>query len=252
MDFQYFDNWKNPETGRMKKHVYLLDGKQVTGVTTVLGVLAKPALIQWAADMTANWIRENCKGRPYGFVHKGPVYVCYEEDLEEARVAHAKKKEAAGDRGTDVHAQIESYIKACIETRGGAPEALSGLNDPMVEKFVEWAVQNQVTFLASEKKVFSKEWFVAGTFDFSFEKDGKRYIGDLKTMKKMWDRVPFFQTAAYMKMSEEMGEAPYDGSCVVNINKETTELTDYWTYDHANDRKAFEAALVLYRQLNNF
>lgn len=118
--------------------------------------------------------------------------------------------------------------------------------------FIAWATANNVRFLASEKQVYSKELFVAGTFDFSFEKDGKRFIGDLKTMKKMWDRVPFFQTAAYIIASEHMGEEKYDGSCIININKETNELTEYYTYDHENDKKAFEAALFLYRQLANF
>ena len=36
-----------------KKHRYYLDGKSMTGCTTVLGVIAKPALIQWAADHAA-------------------------------------------------------------------------------------------------------------------------------------------------------------------------------------------------------
>ena len=32
-------------------HSYTLDGKRLTGVTTILGVIAKPALIGWAARM---------------------------------------------------------------------------------------------------------------------------------------------------------------------------------------------------------
>ena len=249
MTFEYIENWKNPATGRMKKHVYLLDGKQVTGVTTVLGVLAKPALIQWSADMTAEWIRENADKTQFTDGTNG--WTVDEEDLQEAVKAHAKKKEAAGDRGTDVHALVEDYIKRCIAENEGNTIDID-TEDKMVAQFIEWAIGNKVRFLESEKQVYSEEWFVAGTFDFSFEKDGKRYIGDLKTMKKMWDRVPFFQCAAYMKMSEEMGERPYQGSCIVNINKETNELTEHWTYDHESDRLAFEAALTLYRQLANF
>ena len=53
----------NERTFDAKKHVHTLDGKNLTGVTTVLSVIAKPALIQWAADMvrflySLNWSRK--------------------------------------------------------------------------------------------------------------------------------------------------------------------------------------------------
>lgn len=246
-NFSFHEEWKNPETGRMKKHVYLMDGKQMTGVTTVLGVIAKPALIQWAADMACEYIAGHI-GEAFTYPLEADKFKTL---LAEARTAHTKKKEAAGTKGTDTHALVEEYIKSCISKDGDA-HAFGGGDDPMAQKFAGWAQENNVKFIASEKKVFSKSWFVAGTFDFSFEKDGKRFIGDLKTMKKVWDRVPFMQTAAYRKMSVEMGEAPYDGSCIVNISKEDGhELTDHWSYDWEADQKGFEAALTLYRQLNN-
>lgn len=243
-----------------KGHSYYMDGKKMSGVTTILNsVLAKPALIGWAAKMTAEWIRENIKlvagkkqiaGQKRTQMHESH-YEVYESDLEEAVKAHSKKKEAGGKTGTDLHAMVEAYIKLMLLDKGGVAHGFDAA-DPMVQKFIDWAVENNVKFLASEQSVYHRDLWYAGTFDFSFEKDGKRYIGDLKTHKKLWDRTPFFQTAAYMMASEAMGEKPYDGSCIVNINKETNELTDHWTYDHENDKKAFEAALVLYRQLSNF
>ena len=234
-----------------KKHIYTLDGKPMTGVTTILGVIAKPALVGWAAKETANWIRSHCDYDPNDDEEGNNIYRVYEKDLQEAVKAHNKKKTDAGSKGTDVHAEVEEYIKTCISAGGTAQFIVP--NDEMLLKFIAWAVNNTVKFLASEQRVYSKEWFVAGTLDFSFEKDGKRFIGDLKTMKKVWDRTPFFQTAAYRKMSIEMGEAHYDGSCIVNISKEPGhELTDHWSYDFEGDQKAFEAALTLYRQLNNF
>ena len=250
-NFEYHDKWKNRVTGRMKKHVYLFGGKQMTGVTTVLGVIAKPALIQWAADMACQLIGTAEKDRLGN-------YVVTNELLESARTAHTKKKEDAGTKGTDTHALVEEYIKECIENGGNAElrikEAIDGI-DPVLNKFIGWAVGNGVKFLASEKKVYSESWFVAGTFDFSFEKDGKRFVGDLKTMGKIWDRVPHFQAAAYRKMSVEMGEPDYDGTCIVNISKPSekypSELTESWSYDWEGDTQAFEAALTLYRKLNN-
>lgn len=231
-----------------KNHTYELDGKKMTGVTTVLGVIAKPALIQWAADMACNWLKENCSPDPHW--GDGKWYQVSDEHLEEARKAHARKKEDAGAKGTDVHAQVEELIKFWIAENEGWAMGI-GRNDysKMVQPFIDWSITNNVRFLESEKKVYSREWWVAGTADFTCEIDGKRYVGDLKTMKKVWDRTPFFQTAAYRKMLQEMGEPPYDGTIIVNINKETNELSEHRSYRTEADESCFEAALALYRNL---
>jgi len=180
-----------------KKHCYTLDGKPLQGVTTVLGVIAKPMLIGWAARMTADWIRANCD-----WTQSNPdnrTYTVNELELLDASKAHSKKKTDAGNRGTDVHALVEDYIKRCINDNGGvAIEESSG--DPMADKFIQWARSNDVIFHESEKKMYSEKLWLAGTCDFTCTIKGKKFVGDLKTMKKMWDRVPHFQTAAYMMM----------------------------------------------------
>lgn len=240
--FEFHEVWKNPETGRNKKHVYLMNGKQMTGVTTVLQVLAKPALIQWAADMACAYVKEhgNIEDNPAGI-----FYCVTEEQLAEARVAHAKKKESAGDRGTEVHALVEKYIKDCIENNEGIARTYL-IDDPMLQEFVTWAVMHDVKFLESEKKVYNKELFIAGTADFTCEIGGKRYVGDLKTGSGIYPEH-FYQTAAYRMMLEGMGENPYDGSVVVQINKYTNQLAEEYRYDYETDRAAFLAALTIYR-----
>lgn len=252
--FEFHEQWKNPETGRMKKHVYLMDGVQMTGVTTVLGTIAKPALISWAADMTAQWIRENCDKNPETITTPtgATLYSVTEDNLKEAVKAHTKRKEAAGDAGTDMHAEVEEYIKHMLADFDGVAQKVNPGFSAGAQKFIDWAVANGIKFLASEKQVYSKEWFCAGTADFVFEKDGQVLIGDLKTMKKIWDKQPAFQVAAYAKMWTEMGNKPVDGTCIVNIAKETHELTEQWFHSLEEDTRCFEAALRLYRSLQNF
>lgn len=246
-----------------KLHAYTLDGKPLSGVTTVLGTIGKPALVGWAAQQTAKWIRENCS-------MDGDVWLVHEYDLAEAVKAHNKSKVDGGKAGTSIHQDVEHYIKECIARHDGFPLQLrlhlehkgglavgvySGKLDlppTALVSFVNWAVANNVKFEASEKMLYSREWWVAGTADFTCVIAGKRYVGDLKTMKKVWDRTPHFQTAAYMKMLTEMGEGGYDGTVIVNINKESNELTEHYSYDWQADQKAFEACLTIYRQLQNF
>src|SRR3990167_6973357 len=81
------------------KHRYYLGEKQLTGVTTILGVLAKPALIQWAANETVRYIKEH--GKEEGGI---PVtWLVDESILEEARTAHARKRDKSADIGTLAH-----------------------------------------------------------------------------------------------------------------------------------------------------
>jgi len=115
--------------------------------------------------------------------------------------------------------------------------------------FTDWALDNKVQFLESEKRVYSEEWFVAGTADFTCVIGDQRFVGDLKTMKQMWDRTPFFQCAAYLKMFVEMGDDSFDGTIIVNINKENNKLTEYKSFDFETDIKSFEAALTLYKSI---
>jgi hypothetical protein len=49
-----------------KKHLYFYDGKPMTGCTTILGVLAKPALIPWAAKMAVEYIAQHGTSTPEG------------------------------------------------------------------------------------------------------------------------------------------------------------------------------------------
>lgn len=238
-------------------HYYELDGKRLHGVTTVLGVIAKPMLIGWAAKQTAEWIRENATT-----YHEQPLgneikhgWVVWESDLQEAVKAHTKKKEAGGAKGTDLHSIVEGYVKNCIVAGGHAfPIMLGQDTNPGFHQFVKWACDNSVQFLASEKRVYNDDpdlWY-AGTADFTCIIKGKRLVGDLKTMKKLWDRQPFLQTAAYLMALERMGEDKFDGSVIVNINKETNELTEHYSYDWEGDGKGFLAALTLYKTLSAF
>lgn len=240
-------------TFKEKGHRYELDGKPMTGVTTVLGVLGKPQLINWAARMTADWIRENAQAieniSPKEPIDR-PVYAVSELMLQEAIKAHTRKKDAGADKGKILHGEVEGYVGDCLKMNDGwASHGLYKEASHGLRSFVDWAESNKVRFLSSEQPVYSEEWFCAGTPDFTFEKDGKRFVGDLKTYKRIWDIVPHLQTAAYAKMIAEQTGEKFDGTVVVNINKETHELTDQWRYALEEDIKGFESALYLYKLL---
>ena len=178
---------------RASDHSYFMDGERMTGVTTILGTISKPSLIPWAARMATDYIKDN------GIYNETEqTYEITEVQLEAARNAHTKKKEAGGVAGTDTHALVEQWIKSQISGN------ISDMDYKPIQPFIDWTTAQKITFIASEEKLYSKQMFVAGTADFLFERDGKRYIGDIKTYKKLWDRVPMLQCAGYGLMWREM------------------------------------------------
>lgn len=236
-----------------KRHNYFFNGKRMTGVTTILDVLAKPALIQWAANMAVNYIKEKAKWNdPFLTLEE------YEKVLEEARKAHIIKKETAGQKGTDVHAEIEKLIKEAIEKTNGVIENWNGgkelgEKEKQIINFISWTQLNKVQFLASEKKVFSSKLFVAGCADFTCVIDEKKYIGDIKTSSGIYPEM-FYQTAAYRMLLEEMGEKDFHGSLIVNIKKDGTFSQNdvQMRYDYESEKEGFLAALTIYRLKNNY
>lgn len=227
-----------------EEHVYTLDGKPLYGTTTVLGVIAKPMLIGWAASMTADYIRENVAYAIPG--EDGGYWAIKPKTVEEAKSAHRKKKEKAGELGTDVHKEIEEWIKTCIKLHDGLP-VVTGTSSPQATEFIQWAVVKNVKFLASEKRLYSEEWWVGGTADFICEMEGKILIGDVKTGKDIYQEF-WYQTGAYAKMTEEMGLYPkIEGLVVVNVPK-AGGLKIEFNYDIEGNKKAFECALYLYKK----
>ena len=96
-----------------KLHAYLLDDKPITGVTTILRVIAKPFLIPWAANMAVDYIKSS---KVWELVPNTPRKIMIEDKkfaelLDQARKAHTQKRDDAGNIGKIVHKHCENYIK---------------------------------------------------------------------------------------------------------------------------------------------
>jgi hypothetical protein len=226
-------------------HRYYLDGVAMTGVTTILGVIAKPQLIKWASDQAVDYIDENLFKTEKNVVDLGEEADCkwVEEKLAEARKAYATKRDKAADLGTAVHAEVEEYIKCKI----------SGIDwftdNPQVQHFIDWADKHKVEFIASEEQVYSKTLFVAGTYDFACIIDGRKYLGDLKTANALYPEY-FYQCAAYRMMCEEMGQTDFKGSILVRIGRDGKFNEDQdviISESYEDEKEAFLSAHKLYR-----
>jgi Tfp pilus assembly protein FimT len=223
------------------KHLYTVGGKKVDGVTSILGVISKPALVNWSARMTAEYVMENFEEKM--------SRTRMEALCEKAKGAHRIKKESAGDIGHLVHSWVENWIKGSKEEP--LPENASAKNG--CEAFMKWVRENRVEFINSEKVCYSKKHNYAGTYDFTAIVNGNKVLGDIKTSSGIYDEY-FFQTAAYQKaVQEETGEE-FESHLIVNCKKEPDKdgkiLELKYSRDYEKNVEAFLAALTLHRRIN--
>jgi hypothetical protein len=232
-----------------EKHIHTFNDKPLMGVTTILSVISKPALIQWSANMCIEHIVNNCKKEllavPDGEIPDEIAYfIVTPEILEEAKFAHRKKKEKAGDWGTNVHLAIENWIKKNDEL-----PKLDEKGFEVFSKFKKWAEDNKVEFLESEKNVWSEKLWIGGIVDLVFKMNGKKYIGDIKTSSGIYNEA-FFQMGAYNLCLEEMGEhKDVDGYLVINLKKDGT-IDMMIAEDMEINKKAFVSARDLWEIIN--
>ena len=239
---------KKPEPDKYsfdeENHIHMLGDKPLMGVTTVLSVISKPALIQWSANTAVNYVQEHLIEN--GISTFGTDR--FNEILNEAKVAHKTKKETAGDWGTILHKAIENWIK-----KGEFPEEIDNFEALRgFTQFVIWAEQRKVKFIESEKHVWSKELWIGGIVDMIIEVDGKRYICDIKTSSGIYNEA-FFQMGAYDLCLQEMGiirDKKLDGYLVINLKKDGTMDTQMAT-DMELNCQAFKNALGLYKIINS-
>lgn len=150
-------------------HRYKVDGEYKKGVTTILGILDKPGLIQWASNKACDWIRSYCEK-----ISDAPRYSVSENDLGEAKYAHRTLKDEAAEVGKRVHKWIEDHI-AGTDTEYDEQMKLS------VESFLKWEEENKPEYINSERIVYSEELDICGTTDSIIILNGKRTILDFKT-----------------------------------------------------------------------
>ena len=117
---------KDENGNECHRHQILVKDKWVdaTGASTIVGVLDKP-LSWWASGMavgTLGWLNAKNSKKEERLEHLKPYYekiksVTEEEYLElldEAYKAHSVRLKDSAQAGTDMHGELESYVKACV------------------------------------------------------------------------------------------------------------------------------------------
>ncbi len=210
-----------------RKHIYLVTdpvrgyrNEWVPSVTGILGAIAKPALVDWAA-------REAAKKAVELLEAHGPDYWVETEDrlkdLErEAARAHRQRRDKAADIGTIVHEWIEQWAKGEEPEEPKHPEAMSA-----VSSFLEWAHQVKMQPLATEVRLYHRDGGYAGTTDLLYSWTGsdgqlRLELADIKTGTGVYPEYTL-QLAAYAAaINDSMGEEVITTARVIRVGRDGT------------------------------
>ena len=169
-------------------------------ITTIIGVLDKPALIYWAAEETAKAAVNQAEYLSSRVEREGEETVI--KDLRDARFKRPKGQRTAADLGTAVHEALEEYALT------GVRPTVDAEVQPFLERFDEWAQKWSPEYQAAELTVYSPTYGYSGTADGIMKIDGMTVNFDYKTSKKSRD-AKGNPTGPYPEVGVQISAARY-------------------------------------------
>jgi hypothetical protein len=192
---------------------------RLRSVTSVLGVLNKEALIQWAVDQSMDYIRELVDYDADGVARFTQPDL--EALLRKARMAHYRTKTEAAELGTIAHDYVEAFL------RTGEEQDMSD-QDARVANcyglFRRWWDQAGLSVIQTELMVYHAPLGYAGQLDFlAADQAGNPVLVDWKTSKHIYWNYKL-QVVAYARALHAMGRGVVSGIRIVRIGREDAEF----------------------------
>jgi hypothetical protein len=243
-----------------KLHAYRVDGKPVASATKVLSVISKPALIPWALKQGSEWLERNLfidddeddKVKPFKYTSRLGLGAI----IKGVKSAYRGSSGNALETGSTAHQWIEDALEVFIGTEGNfGDDNLPDLpDDPdacnSIEAFKEWVGDNDIDFLSSEEKIYSRQDNYAGTLDCAAYVNGSLCIIDWKTSKGIYPEY-HLQNAAYAQAWEDIHGKAVEQTLVLRLDKATGRYQEGFQsrVEWVRNYEAFVSALNLYNRL---
>ena len=208
------------------KRFYQVGDNQYPSVTTILQVIGKPALINWAAKMERELVLkssadlyEDCPLNPR-MSRTGWITTLQSRLTKEK--AHQKELKKAGDIGSQVHKLIEWGLKAEMCYDAGPAPAVCDAASWAYMSFQDWRKSVKLKPLFIEQVVWSNLYGYAGTLDLIAEIEGKVTVIDWKSGSGIYAEA-YLQNAAYRHAIREMGHHDPVAGLIVRLPKIQTD-----------------------------
>lgn len=194
----------------------LADGTRVPGVTTILGVLNKPALVNWANKLGLEGIEVN------------------------------KYVDVLATIGTVAHSMILAHHKGeQFPVDEYVPEVVDKAENCLIS-FFEWQKKHDIELILAEASIVSEKHRYGGTVDLYCKLDSVPTLIDYKTGKGIFPEH-LYQVAAYRNLLEEQGHK-VDQVRILRVGRDETEGFDEKNVaDTSREWQIFQHALELYR-----
>jgi hypothetical protein len=188
-----------PETALKKKaraHTIYKDafGNRIPGVTTITGVLNKPALVKWANNLGLQGIDSSA----------------YVDEL--------------ADVGTLAHKMIEADMQGVQCDTSDYSQTQIDMAENALISYFEWKKDKAIHPIMVEHQMVSGNGF-GGTIDVYAKINGKLTLLDIKTSKGIFPEM-FTQVAAYQMLLEENGHQ-VDDVKILRVGREESEGFSY-------------------------
>ena len=195
---------------------YNKDGSLLPGVTTILGVLNKPALVPWANKLGLQGIEVG------------------------------KYVDILALVGTTAHAMILAHLKGeKFDVEGIPPDIVDRAENSFLS-YLEWEKGHKVKPIYCEKAFISEQLRFAGTVDFYGEIDGILTLKDFKTGKAIYDEH-LYQVAAYQFLLVE-NDCKVDAVGILQIGRSEDEgFSEKVITDCSKEFEIFRHCLEIYR-----
>lgn len=194
----------------------MADGTRVPSVTTILGVLNKPALLDWAWKL-------GVQGLDYKTV-----------------------RDNAADIGTLAHGMVMAHLTGTeFDKSEYSPADVTQAENCLI-KYWDWEKGHKIEVIEVEKPMVSEIYKFGGTIDCLAKVDGDLVLIDHKTGKAIYSEM-FYQLAAYRQLLSETGHN-ITSARILRIGRDDTEgFEERQMIDLDRHFELFKHCLEIYR-----
>ncbi len=194
----------------------LADGTRVPGVTTVIGILDKPALVHWAWKLGM----------------EGIDYKTY--------------RDVSANIGTLAHHLVQCDLSSATPDTSGYSKADIDAAENALLKWYEWRKAHTIEPILLEEPLVSERHGYGGTIDCYALVDGVPTLADLKTGKAIYGEF-FLQLGAYSQLLKEHGHA-VEQARIIRIGRDESEgFEDRMAPDLNDHWEIFQHCLEIYK-----
>ena len=209
------------------------DGLRLPTVTSVLGVIAKPALIPWSNKQGRLAVADALT--PY--VGEILTAAMLQDAMERAGKRPEETRNEAAERGTMGHAVVQALIE-------GRWDPFAADWNPTERAFLSWTTESKFRTAYSEEAVYSPSLLYGGTVDLAGWHDEEFWLYDLKFGAAVYPEH-YYQLAAYAQAWNETHRERVGNLAILHM--EGDRLVAFPCPVGGDNLEAFRAALALYR-----